>query len=173
MKKYTRYFLLSVMVLTLYSTAFSQKGKEWEKYKYRTLTEITMINRETTDNILRQTKLEEKTDFIGSDLFYSRARVRFTGNLRPISPDHRDLIKTWAKLQNVDSKMINLYENEILFKDCDKEYWIPVPIKPGEAMTKELKPNEMLTLFVVHIGGRKAQMANDYDWLFLTTGFEK
>ena len=173
MKERSRFLLLSAFVLIFCSAVFPQKDNDLNKYKFRTLSEITMINREATDNILLKAKLEEKHDFIGSDLFYSRARVRFLGDSRPISLDHRDLIKTWAKLQNVDSKMVNLYENEFLFKDCDKAYWIPVQKNVSETLLKKVKLNEMISLFVVHVGGRKAAMSREYDWLFLSTAFEK
>lgn len=173
MKKNNRFLLLSAFVLMFCSATFSQKDDEFSKYKFRTLSEITTLNREATDAILRKSKLEEKHDFIGFDLFYSRARVQFSGSSRPISSDHKDLIKTWEKLQNVDRKLTSLYENEFLFKECDKEYWIPMQKKVSESLLKEARANDTITLFVVHIGGRKAAMTKEYDWLFLSTAFEK
>lgn len=173
MKKNNQFLLLASLVLIFCSATFSQKDNELGKYKFRTLSEITLLNREATDAILRKSKLEEKQDFIGFDLFYSRARAQFTGSSRPISSDHKDLIRTWEKLQNVDRKVTSLYENEFLFKECDKEYWIPMQRKVSENILKEAKVNDMITLFVIHIGGRKAAMSKEYDWLFLSTAFEK
>ena len=173
MKKINRFLLLSALIPVFCSVVFSQKDKERDKYKYRTLSEITMFNRESTDEILRKSKPEERQDFIGLDLFYSRVRVQFIGNSRPISPDHKDLIKTWVKLQNIDQKITNLYENEFLFRECSEEYWIPMQNKVSEAILKQVKANDMITLFVVHVGGRKAAMSKEYDWLFLSTEFEK
>ena len=173
MKKTIQLLLLLTFVLIFCATVFSQKDKEQNKYKYRTLSEITMLNRENTAEILRKSKIEEKNDFISFDLFYSRVRLQFIGNPRPVSSDHKELIKTWTKLQNVDEKITNLYENEFLFKECDKEYWIPMQKKVGEAILKEVKTDNMITLFVINIGGRRAAMSKEYDWLFLSTEFEK
>ena len=155
------------------STAFSQKEKNSDKYKFRTLAEIPLINRSSTDDILKKTKLEDKTDFISYDFLYSRVKVQFTGQQRPVSQDHQEMIKMWGNLQNIGKKTTSLYENEFLFKESDREYWIPVQKKVEEAMLKEVKADDMMTLFVIHVGGRKAAMAKDYEWLFLSTAFEK
>jgi tRNA nucleotidyltransferase/poly(A) polymerase len=145
-KKISQFLLLTVLILIFCAIAFSQNNKELNNYKFRTLSEVTMLNREASDEILRKSKLEEKHDFISFDLFYSRVRAQFTGNSRPISSDHKDLIKTWEKLQNVDRKLTSLYENEFLFVECGKEYWIPMQKKVSEAITKEAKTNDMITL---------------------------
>lgn len=173
MKKIIWFLLLLALVGMFYSTAFSQKDKALDKYKHRTLLEITAFNHANTDEILRKSKLEDQQDFIGVDFFYSRVRVQYLGTPRPISPDHKDLIRTWAKLQNVDQKITSLYEDEFLFKECDKEYWIPMQKKVGEDVLKEIKAKDMITLFVIHVGGRKARMSKEYDWLFLSIEFEK
>ena len=68
---------------------------------------------------------------------------------------------------------MSLYESEFFFKEGNEGYWIPVRKKVAEAMIKEIKVNDMITLFVIHVGGRKASMAKDYDWLFLSTALEK
>ena len=173
MKKNNLSLFLLALVLTLCSTAFSQKQKNSDKYKSRTLAQIPLINRASTDEILRKTKLEDKTDFISYDFLYSRVSVKFTGQQRTVSQDHQEIMKMWSKLQNISKKTTSLYENEFLFRESDREYWIPVQKKVEEAMLKEIKADDMITLFVIHVGGRKAAMAKDYEWLFLSTAFEK
>lgn len=173
MKKFNQFILVFTFLLIFSIPAFSQNNKDESKYKHRTLLEITNLNREATDDILQKSKPEEKHDFISFDLFYSKVRLQFIGNSRPISQEHKDLITTWAKLQNVDKKITSLYENEFLFKECEKEYWIPMQKKVYESLSKQAKMNDMLTLFVIHVGGRKAAMAEEYNWLFLSTAFEK
>lgn len=162
-----------MLILTFCATAFAQKEKNFDKYKARTLAGIPLINRQTTDDILRKAKLEEKQDFISFDLFYSRVRVEFTGERRAVAPSRLELIKTWGKRQNISKKNTSLYENKFLFKEGDRQFWIPVEKKLEEALLKDIEANDMITLFVIHVGGRKAAMANDYDWLFLSTAFEK
>lgn len=171
-KLFNHNLLLLVFIVMFYSTAFSQKETALDKYKYRTLSEIITFNQSSTDEIIKNSKLEEQRDFIGIDLFYSRVRIQFIGKPRPISNNHRDLIKLWGKLQGIDEKIISLYENEILFKECDREYWIPIQENVGKSFLKEIKAKQMVTLFVIHIGGRKERMAKEFDWLFLSTGFE-
>lgn len=165
MKKFSQFILVFTFLLIFSIPAFSQNNKDESKYKHRTLLEITNLNREATDDILQKSKPEEKHDFISFDLFYSKVRLQFIGNSRPISQEHKDLITTWAKLQNVDKKITSLYE--------EKEYWIPMQKKVYESLSKQTKMNDMLTLFVIHVGGRKAAMSKEYNWLFLSTAFEK
>lgn len=164
--------LLLTAFISLFSLAvFSQKDSE--KYKPRTLAEIPLINRETTDKILSRTKLEDKTDFISFELLHSRIKAEFTGQQRVIPQSRQEMIKMWGKLQNISKKITSLYENEFLFKEGNKEYWIPVQKKVEESILKEIKANDMITLFVIHVGGRKEAMSKDYDWLFLSTAWEK
>lgn len=165
--------LVISFILLFYSFVFPQKESDLKIFKQRTLLEVTLFNRENTDDILKRTKLEDKTDFIGVDLFHSRARVQFIGNPRIISASHQEVIKIWRKLQHIDEKAVSFYEKEFLFKECDKEYWIPVPKKVGESLEKNLKSGEMVTLFVIHLGGRKEPNVKDFEWIFLANGFEK
>ena len=173
MRNVNRILYSLIVVLMFFSFTSAQKRRDLEKYKLRTLSDILVINSETTDDILRKTKLEDKSDFISFDLFYSRVRVEFTGKNRSLSTDHKDLIKTWSKLQRTGEKTIKLYEDEFLFKENGSEYWIPVQKKVGDAMLQELKPDDIITLFVIHVGGRKAAMSREYDWLFLSIQFVK
>ena len=173
MKKNNCLLLLFIFLALFSVTAFAQKDKEQNKYKQRTLAELTMFNRENTAENLRKSKVEEKFDFISVDPFYSKTRLQFTGSSRPISQDSKDLMRIWEKLLNVDKKVVSLYETELLFKECNREYWIPIQKKVSEKILDEAKANEMITLFVINVGGRKAAMAKEYDWLFLSTAFEK
>lgn len=167
-------FLLYFVFLALFSaTAFAQKDKEQNKYKQRTLAELGMFNREYTAENRRKSKMEEKFDFISADPFYSKTRLQFTGSWRPISQDSKDLMRMWGKLLNVDKKFVSLYETELLFKEGDEEFWIPTQKKVSEKIFAEVKTNDMITLYVINIGGRKAAMAKEYSWLYVSTAFEK
>ena len=116
MKKINKFLFLSIFVLAFCTAAFSQKEKNLDKYKSRTLSEISLINREATDEILRKSKLKEKQDFISYDLLYSRIRVEFTGQQRTISQNHQELIKIWGKLQNIGKKKYESLRKRIFFQ---------------------------------------------------------
>lgn len=162
-----------ILLILLQSSAFSQKKSSFDKYKERSLSEIIELNREGTDQILRKAKIDEQHGFIGIDPFYSKARLQYVGTPRPISPTHQSLIKTWSKLQRVDKKFTSLYENEYLFKEGETEYWIPVQ-KPGsDRIEADLRSGEMVTLFVIYVGGQKEKNIEDFSSLFLSIAFEK
>jgi hypothetical protein len=172
MEKFGKYsFFVLVLIFSSYSNGWSQK--EWDKYKYRTLAEIISFNRDSTEKILKTAKLDEKQDFIGADLFYSRIRLEYIGTPRTISTNHRDLITLWARLQNIDQKVVELYESEVLVKECGVEYWIPIQKKIADDNLKKLKSGEMVTLFVIYVGERKDVGVMKLDHLFLSTAIEK
>lgn len=165
--------MITAFVLGFYSAAFSQDESPWDKYKFRTLPEIIKFNDGVVAESMKITKPAGKTDLISADLFHSKVRISFVGTSRPISKTHQELMTHWSKSLGFSQDTINLYEKEFLFKDCDKEYWIPVQKKVSEFFPKELKPGDMVTLFVIHVGGRKESAAKEFDWLFLSTEFEK
>jgi hypothetical protein len=167
------YLLSFILLIGFYSTTFSQETSPWEKYKFRTLSEIIKLNEAGLAQGKELPKLADQWDFISADLFHSQARVTFAGASRPISTIHQELIKHWGTSLRIDQKTLDLYENEYLFKECEKEFWIPVQKQVSEFFPKELKPNDMITLFVIHVGGRKEKNIKEFDWLFLSTEFEK
>lgn len=58
-----------------------------------------------------------------------------------------------------------------LFKECDNEYWIPVQKQVIPHFAKELKKGDMVSLFIVRVGGEKAK--DRWDWLFIVNEFQK
>ncbi len=167
-----QFLLLLTIALVGPAFVFAQKDKSLDKYKPRTLAEIAAISRKNTEQLLAKTKIGERSDFISLDLFYSRVRLQFLGDVRPLAADHRDLMKTWSKLQNVGKKTTDLYEEEFLFKEGERQYWIPMQKKIGEGLRQEIAPGETTTLFVIHVGGRTAAMSPQFEWLFLSVGYE-
>lgn len=172
--KFILKIVVFVLLLIFSSTIFSQKNKsDLDIYKFRTLSEVINFNKQTTDEMLKKTKLEDESAFIGIDLFHSRVRVQYIGKPRPISESHKEMMATWSRLQNIDSKIVKSYETEILVRECDKEYWIPIQAVVGKDFLKKIKIGEMVTIYAVHLGGKKEKMASEYDWLFLASTFEK
>lgn len=172
MRKQIKLLILGLFfVLSFHSIALSQDESPWDKYKFRTLSEI--INFNDIAELKKKTKPTSKIDFISATLFHSKVRLSFIGTSRPISKIHQELMNHWSKSLGFDENTINLYEKEFLFKECNKEFWIPIQKKVSEFFPKELKSGDMVTLFVIHVGGRKETNAKEFDWLFLSTEFEK
>lgn len=145
----------------------------YEVYKPRTLSEIVALNSDlkSADVIIGKKDIPQIT--LNADFLHSQARLKFMNKSRPVSSDRKELLKIWQKTFAVDEKIAALYENEYLFKECDTEHWIPVQKQVASYFPKELKENDMVSLFIMRIGGQKLKTTNNWDWLFLANEFVK
>ncbi len=114
---------------------------------------------------------DKKGILIRAKPFYSAIRVEYTGKSRAISSERLNLFSVWQKSLGVDAKVLTLLESEYLFKECDKEYWIPVQKQVAAYFPKELKIGDKITLYLMAVGGVKVN--NDWESVFLTNEFKK
>jgi len=163
---------LTVLLLLLLAFTSSVLAQTSKKYQSRTLAQVVELNRTSTDKIFGKTKLEERSQFIGIDPMFTKAHVQFLGDRRQITEGHRVLIDWWRKLQKIDGKFIQLYQEEFLFKEGSEEYWIPCQTQTAELIAKNFKNGDKITLLVAYIGAHKEKNEKDYSSLFLSTGFE-
>jgi hypothetical protein len=115
--------------------------------------------------------VQNKGFLINAKPYYSAVRVEFADKSRPISPARLNLIKSWQGTLGIDAKILTLLENEFLFKECDKEYWIPVQKQVAAYFPKELKKGDRITLYLMVVGGVKSN--NGLEGVFLTNEFKK
>ncbi len=165
----TSLLLLFILFATLQNNA--QDGFPYDKYKPRTLGEMIEINSDIKKADVTMEKAGKLQMTLNADPLYSQVRVKFMNQSRPISTERKDLIKIWQTTFNADERVLTLYENEYLFKECETEYWIPVQKQVASYFPKELKTGDMLSLFIMRVGGRKEK--ENWDWLFLTNEFIK
>ena len=66
---------------------------------------------------------------------------------------------------------MELYDKEILVEEGEKEYWIPIQQTLAESLLNNFKENDSVTVFVIHVGGLKEKMKNDFDWIFLLSAY--
>lgn len=168
--------LVLIFVFILFGssmTVYAQNKFPYELYKSRTLNEIIEINADlkNADLIIKKEEIPQIT--LNGNPLYSQVRLKFMNKSRPISTDRMDLVKLWQKTFDADERVLTLYENEYLFKECETEYWIPVQKQVAAFFPKELKTGDMISLFIMRIGGRKEKNADKWDWLFLTNEFVK
>ncbi len=130
-------------------TAYSQDFP-YQEYKSRTLSEFAEMDSDVTKR-----DYKEKQLLIHAKPFYSAIRVKYVGTSRPVSTDKKNLFKLWQGSIGYDPKVLTLLENEYLFKECDKEYWIPVQKQVAAYFPKEMKEGDMITLYLMAVGGLK------------------
>ena len=175
-------FFITLLLICGVLVTFGQNEFDSAKYKSRTLAEIVELNSDLKSADITVSKntdiniaLKEKTvqTALYTNLLHSQVRIKFLNKSRPISTERKDLLNKWRISLGIDEKIVNLYENEYLFKECNTEYWIPVQKQVASFFPKELKEDDMIGLFIIRIGGRKLDEKNNWDWLFLSTEFEK
>jgi len=161
-------FVLAIFFLTTLTT--NAQGFPWHEYKPRTMGEIIKLNADVETR-----KYEQRQIALSANPLYSQVRVVYTGTSRPISSARKDLLKMWAEMLNIKtskgSDVTKLYENELLFTECGKEYWLPVQKQVIPYFEKELQKDDMVSLFIGRVGGEK--VAEKWDWLFLVNEFQK
>ena len=113
----------------------------------------------------------KKAALISGDWLYSQVRLRYVGTSRPIGPQRKEILGNWKTSFQIPTEIVNLFEKEFLFKECNKEFWLPVQTKVSSYFTKELKEGDMVTVYLFLAGGLKV----DGKWglLFLVNEFEK
>lgn len=93
-----------------------------------------------------------------------RAKVRYTGQFRALPDDSRRHIAAWAATFEVPEVPL-LFQQEVKILEYDMEYWMPVQEVLVSAMRAELKPEEEIEVFVIHIGqvpGRQMFLVNEF-----------
>jgi hypothetical protein len=71
----------------------------------------------------------------------------------------------------MDSRLLDLFENEWKFVEDGVEHWLPVQKQVASYFEKELKKSNPVDLYVIITGGVK--VAGKWDWVILVNEFEK
>lgn len=163
--------LLAFIFVVNLLTTYAQNDFPYDKYKPRTLSETISLDPEgkNADVIIMKKDVPQMVAY--TNLLYSQVRVKFMNKSRPFSTDRKETLDLWKKTFGIEDKVFELYENEYLFKECENDYWIPVQKQVAAYFPKELKEGDMVSLFIIRIGGKKIN--NNWDWLFLTNEFIK
>lgn len=161
---------LALLLLSLQTARAQQQERfPWEEYMARTFGEIIKRNVETIEG--RDAAYREKIDMIFSgDLMHSQMRVTYTGATRKIPAGRKEHLDAWAKSLGIKPEVVALFESEMLFLECSNEHWVPVQKQVIPHFEKELKKNDMVTLFTAFTGGRKIDGA--WHWVFIVNEFQ-
>lgn len=150
--RYFRYSVLVILVLVSVSTnAFGQN--DWHTYPDRTLAELEKDHtRDTT----------RKPDMIiSADPFPSKTAVIYGGKHRPVNERTTEFVKLWAQSRNLSPETHTKLTEEYLFKENDREYWLPVLNKLAPFIEQELKPGDEVRIYFFFLGGYNPKTLQD------------
>lgn len=171
-------FSTMLLILILSSSLFAQT--DWHTYPVRSIAEL--INQHSG-------KTSDSGDIIISgNPFPSKTTVIYTGKSRPVSQDTKNFISLWVATRNVPPENADMLVEEFLFKEKNKEYWIPVLKTMTPVFRRELKEGDEIIVYYFFLGGynlKKIQekdtsrkepksVAEDkIDWIFAVETFQK
>ncbi len=145
----------------------------WDKYKPRTLKEITTDLAEASfknpDVLITDSK--GGSIVLSADTFPSQVKVVYTGSSQKVSDKKKEIIAAWLKTYGKPQEYLNLFETEYLFTESSIEYWLPVQKQVASFFEKELQKRDKVNLYVAWVGARKE--SGGIDHVFLVNEFEK
>ena len=163
--KYIFPICLLFVVLFSASDAINAQDFDYDRYKPRTLSELIDLNNPKLEDSAK------KQFVISGDWFHSQVRLKYIGTSRLLSAERKELLNNWKKSFAIKPETADLFEKEFLFKECEREYWLPVQKPVASYFPKELKEGEMVTLYLFFASGVKTKERADY--LFLVNEFIK
>ena len=95
----------------------------------------------------------------------------YTGEKRPIPGKRKQFIADWAKTRQVGQETVDLFEEELLFKEGATEHWLPVQKQVIPFFARELNKGAAVELYLMWIGARTEDGATD--WVFLVNEFNR
>lgn len=166
-------FLIFVSSLNLFAQS------DWNTYPVRSINEIIAAHSGGES---------KKSDIIiSANPFPSKTTATYLGKSRPISEETKNFIGLWVTTRNVPAENANMLAEEFLFKEKDKEYWMPVLKKMVPVFTKELKEGDEIIIYYFFLGGynpkklqeksslkdKSLQSSDEIEWIFAVETFQK
>ena len=137
--------ILYIFLLILTFTTPSVAQNDWHTYPIRTIAEIINVH---------SGEVSQKADLIiSTNPFPSKTKVIYTGKSRPSGKRTKDFIKLWVQTRNVPASNADMLVEEFLFREQDKEYWIPVVKTLVPFFGKELKEGDEIVIYYFFLGG--------------------
>lgn len=171
-------FLLAILILVAAGGSHAQS--DWHTYPERMMAELMSITTPTA---------AQKSDIIiSANPFPSKSVVTFLGKKRTITGDTRKVIDLWVESMGLPAERKKMITDEYLFKENDREIWIPATAKILPFIDKELQPGDKVMLYYFFIGGYNSKTLYDnikdknkpvfagkdqIEWIFVAEEFVK
>jgi hypothetical protein len=138
-------YLIIISLLFLSVISAEAQGFPWRDFKVKTISEVI----DTTRKAVRP----DDTMFLSANPIMARSEVVFTGKSRPLIENRRAFLKWWTGMLGYGEHYASLYQTEYLYKEGDKEFWLPTETPITKYFDKELKAGDKMILFMISAGG--------------------
>lgn len=134
-------------------------ASSWDRYKPATISEIKA-----------SLVFDYPDKFVGFTINLSaianpyRIKARYLGDLRPILPGRRQLIRFWSR-----DYFARLFEQEILVEADGERIWMPVQSPLIKDFQTELERGDSVELFIMVVG--TIDNEERHEWVFVINEF--
>lgn len=143
------------------------KGFPWDSFQARPLKHAVNLD----DRTAEKHPTRERQLVLTGDYVLSKATVTFTGMARPLSTSRRAILERWALLKNYAAEYTRLYDEEFLFLEGARKYWLAVQRPVALSLRKELEKDKPVELYL--LSGIGAERIDDnWDWLLLAQEYQ-
>lgn len=151
----TKFFFSFVLVLTIIGCVLAQVGpkkpRELDDYTPRTLEEISQLQGSNVES-------SNKKISIHGEIFPTRVKVVYEGDSRPLSQNKKATIAAWAnKFAGAPETYNRHYQQEALFSENGRKYWLAVRTEFLTRFAQELKKGETVELFLIKMGSARKE----------------
>lgn len=155
-------------------TAGQAVAQDWDKYKPRTLKQITTELAEPffkdPDVIIEDSK-RGSAIVLSANTFPSQVVAVYSGSSRKVSDKKKEVITAWLRVFGKPAEYLDLFESEYLFIEDGKEYWLPVQKQVAAFFEKELRKSAKVNLYAAWVGAFRDSGGTEH--VFLINEFEK
>ncbi|HEX8248048.1 MAG TPA: hypothetical protein VF599_07745 [Pyrinomonadaceae bacterium] len=173
--------LAGALILTVAATLNLFAQSDWHTYPVRSIAEVIALN---------PVEASKNSDIIiSANPFPSKTTAVYTGQRRAISQDTKNFIGLWVQTRGVPPENAAMLTEEFLFREKDREYWLPVLKKVAPVFGRELKEGDEITIYYFFLGGYnpkklqeksvvkdnppKPAAEDKIEWIFAVEAFQK
>lgn len=139
-------------------------AQSWDYEKQRTLREMIALRQAIIGHRHPIFSGSEAREFaLNNSAVTSRVKLRYMGERRELPAASRRLLDGMARTFSLNPDGIKQLTEEVLFKEGDKEYWMPVK-KEIISVLESLRIGDEVTLYIDLVGAYRT--AGEWKWVF-------
>jgi hypothetical protein len=158
------YHVSIASALVLLSLVVVTHAQSWDYEKQRTLAEMMTLRRGIIGQRHPIFSDSEAGEFaLNNSAVTSRVKLRYMGERRQISVAKRRLLAAVARTYALNPESTKQLAEEILFKEGNRQYWIPVRKEVFPAVER-VKTGDEITLYIDLVGAYRTK--GRWEWVF-------
>lgn len=153
----------AVLFMLLFAVVVHAQG--WDYEKQRTLAEMITLRRVIIDHRHPVFSGAEAGEFaLNNSAVTSRVKLGYLGKRRQLSFARRRLLDGMARTYALNPDFVKGLVEEVLYKESDKEYWIPTKKEIISTLEERMKTGDEVMLYIDLVGAYRNN--GEWEWVF-------